>query len=81
MDSKVSEVHDASTFSLTMEAALPSETLVSYHTRGRHNPEDLDFHLNHNENLKSLHSNTCQDVGYQLCVLFKIELRDSFFTV
>jgi hypothetical protein len=38
-----------------MEAAMPSETSVSYHnTTRRHNPEQLDVNLHHRENYKPL---------------------------
>jgi hypothetical protein len=38
-----------------MEAAKPSEMLVSYHsTTGRHNPEDLALNIHHREKLKSM---------------------------
>jgi len=41
-------------FTLKMEAARTSETLVSYHnTTLRHSPEDLDMNLHRRENLKS----------------------------
>jgi hypothetical protein len=37
-----------------MEAARPSETLVSYNnTKRRHNPEDLDLKYHHSETVES----------------------------
>jgi len=44
----------ANNFTLKLEAALSSETVVSYHnTTWRHNLEDLDLNLHSPENLKS----------------------------
>jgi len=42
-------------FTLNMEAAMSSKTLLSYHiTTRRHNPEDLDVKPHRHENLKRL---------------------------
>jgi len=46
-------------FALKMEAALNSETLVSYNNTRRHNPEDLDLNLNPRGNLKSRTTLSC----------------------
>jgi hypothetical protein len=44
----------ANNFTLKLEAALSSETVVPYHnTTWRHNLEDLDLNLHSPENLKS----------------------------
>jgi hypothetical protein len=41
-----SELHAACIFTLKIDTAWPSETLVSYHNNTRrHNPEDLDLKL------------------------------------
>jgi hypothetical protein len=37
------------------ELARLSETSISYHTKQRHNPEDLDLNLHRHENFKILH--------------------------
>jgi len=56
----------ASIFRVKMEAAKPSETLVSHHVAiSCHNPEDIDLNLHRRENVKSRHLSNWRGNSYK----------------